>query len=149
MTILTTLLKKAAGAYNNAHGVKLKKITEEGDYNLGGGIYRDSDSKEYVVFFVDGGEYLSRADYHTNDGPDAARTLNIFLHPHAGELEDTGVDPDKVEKLGDIPDPITEEYLKTGRLPGEAAPAPVRTKLHRHPNPLLAGLLMRNPYVAR
>jgi hypothetical protein len=124
MKALTKTLMAAAANYNSHHGVKLKKISEHGDYNLGAGIYKDSDTKEYVVFFVDGGEYLHCSDYHTEDRADAEGTVQHFLHPHKGELADTGVTPQAEEE-----------------------PAPVRNAaprgFARHPDPLMQGLLTR------
>lgn len=131
MTVLKSILTKAAAAYNSACDVKLKKISEHGDYNLGAGIYRDPVTTEHVVFFVDGGEYLSKADYYTKCGlTDAEGTIDHFLNPHKGELQDTGVDPDARD---------AQAKVDTPPLVRNAAPRGFK----RHPNPLMQGLLMR------
>lgn len=138
LTKLTGILTLAVRRINAENGIKLKKILERGDHEKGYGLYRDSEYNEFRVVHVAEGEHLIRADYHTSDKDDAVATGGIFLKP--------------VEQLGDIPDPITEEYLATGRLPGEgepqaaeeARPLPTRPRgFYARPSKLLNGLLAR------
>lgn len=148
MTVLKTILTQAAALYNAEHDVKLKKLSEYGDYNLGAGIYRDPVTKEFVTFFVDGGEYLSKADSHTTDTDDAEGTVQMFLNPHKGEpLTEDKPGWDKVDTSVEVDDG-TNVAGEPGEGKGTIVATPVRSRPrghYKHPSLLLKGLLMRSP----
>lgn len=143
---LKTILSKAAAEYNRTCDVKLKKISEHGDYNLGAGIYRDPVTTEHVVFFVDGGEYLSRADYCTKYGlPDAEGTVDHFLNPNKGEplmgtLTQQELDEARAEVKADDAKYAEEDARDAAKLN-----RPHPRGYYSSPSPLLKGLLMRGP----
>lgn len=141
MSTLKNILTQAVRGINKANDIKLEKRAEKGDATQGAGIYRDQQWGEYRVIFVADGEHLSKADYHTPDLDDAMASAARFVDKHAGELADTGVDPDAAENEK----PAEEAQVATMDVPVRSRPR----GFYSHPSPLLSGLLMRSPYVPK
>lgn len=89
---LTQIASAAVRRVNKENDIKLSKVAEFGNADLGAVVYKDKEWCEYRVMHFAEGEHLAKADYHTRsvlpeDLEDAKAVAQQYVKDHAATAQ--------------------------------------------------------------